>query len=97
MDSDQFNKIMDLIESGKKEGAKLMCGGSRVGDKGYFVQPTVFAGVEDTMRIATEEVFKKKLKCFSDAWLYGLNVIVLKIVLLFTVIYPSLCVHMTDL
>ena len=47
---------MDLIESGKKEGAVLKCGGSRWGDKGFFIQPTVFAGVEDNMRIAKEEV-----------------------------------------
>ena len=47
---------MDLIESGKKEGAKLTAGGNRAGDKGYYIQPTVFADVKDNMRIATEEV-----------------------------------------
>jgi len=47
---------MDLIDSGKKEGAKLCTGGQRVGDKGYFIQPTVFADVQDNMRIAKEEV-----------------------------------------
>ena len=47
---------MNLIEIGKKEGAKLCTGGKRVGEKGYFIQPTVFADVEDHMRIATEEV-----------------------------------------
>jgi len=57
IDDDQFQKILELIESGKKEGAKLMCGGSRSGDKGYFIQPTVFADVKDTMRIAREEIF----------------------------------------
>ena len=41
MDKEQFDKILDLIESGKKEGAKLECGGGRHGDKGYFIQPTV--------------------------------------------------------
>jgi len=46
---------MQLIESGKKEGAKLCVGGERMGDKGYFVQPTVFADVDDKMRIAKEE------------------------------------------
>ena len=56
VDKEQFGKIMDLIESGKKEGAKLTAGGSRVGDRGYFIQPTVFADVQDNMRIATEEV-----------------------------------------
>jgi len=47
---------MDLIDSGKKEGAKLCVGGERVGEKGYFIQPTVFADVKDEMRIAKEEV-----------------------------------------
>ena len=59
VDKEQFDKIMDLIESGKKEGAKLECGGARHGDKGYFVQPTVFSDVKDDMRIAKEEVKKK--------------------------------------
>lgn len=49
---------MDLIESGKKEGAKLECGGGPWGDKGYFIQPTVFSNVTDDMRIAKEEVNK---------------------------------------
>jgi len=57
IDEKQFNKILGLIESGKKEGAKLECGGERFGDKGYFVKPTVFSGVEDDMRIAKEEIF----------------------------------------
>jgi len=57
IDDDQFKKILELIESGKKEGAKLMCGGARAGDKGYFIQPTVFADVKDNMRIAREEIF----------------------------------------
>lgn len=41
---------------GKKEGAKLECGGNRHGDKGYFIQPTVFSDVTDEMTIAKEEV-----------------------------------------
>jgi len=57
IDDDQFKKILELIESGKKEGAKLMCGGGRLGSKGYFIQPTVFADVKDNMRIAREEIF----------------------------------------
>lgn len=52
-----MNKILELIESGKKEGAKLECGGSRHGTKGFFVQPTVFSNVTDNMRIAREEIF----------------------------------------
>ncbi|KAL5005163.1 hypothetical protein ScPMuIL_018619 [Solemya velum] len=57
IDEDQFGKILALIESGKQQGAKLECGGSRIGDKGYFIQPTVFSGVTDDMRIAKEEIF----------------------------------------
>lgn len=48
-----------MIDSGKKQGASLVTGGSRVGDKGYFIQPTVFADVKDDMRIAKEEVILK--------------------------------------
>ncbi len=51
-----MQKILELIESGKADGAKLVCGGSRHGDKGFFVEPTVFADVKDPMRIAQEEV-----------------------------------------
>ena len=56
VDKEQFHKIMDLIESGKNDGAKLECGGDRSSDKGYFIQPTVFTDVQDDMRIAQEEV-----------------------------------------
>uniref|UniRef100_A0A1W7R9T2 aldehyde dehydrogenase (NAD(+)) n=1 Tax=Hadrurus spadix TaxID=141984 RepID=A0A1W7R9T2_9SCOR len=57
IDDIQFKKIIDLIESGKKEGATIQCGGERFGDKGYFVKPTIFSDVKDNMRIAKEEIF----------------------------------------
>ncbi|XP_053180501.1 aldehyde dehydrogenase family 1 member A3 [Scomber japonicus] len=57
IDKQQFDKIMDLIESGKKEGARLECGGAAVDEKSLFIQPTIFTGVEDYMRIAKEEIF----------------------------------------
>src|SRR5580700_461601 len=57
VDQAQFDKIMGYIDSGRSEGAKLVCGGERVGDRGYFVQPTVFADVQDDMKIAEEEIF----------------------------------------
>lgn len=57
IDEEQYNKILDLMESGKKEGAKLMCGGGKGSGKGLFIQPTVFADVKDGMRIAKEEIF----------------------------------------
>ena len=56
VDQEQFGRIMSLIESGNKEGANLAFGGERHGDKGYFIQPTVFTDVQDDMRIAKEEV-----------------------------------------
>jgi len=57
IDQDQTEKILSMIDSGKKEGAKLCTGGSRIGDRGFFVQPTVFSDVNDNMRIAREEIF----------------------------------------
>ncbi|XP_075947043.1 retinaldehyde dehydrogenase 3 [Anarhichas minor] len=54
---EQFDKIMDLIESGKEEGARLEYGGAAVGEKSLFIQPTIFSGVKDHMRIAKEEIF----------------------------------------
>ena len=53
----QFDKVLSLIATGKAEGAKLECGGARLGDKGFFIQPTVFSGVQDNMTIAREEIF----------------------------------------
>jgi len=57
VDGAQFDKVMSYIESGKQEGAQLLCGGGRVGDRGYFIEPTVFAGVRDEMKVAREEIF----------------------------------------
>ena len=57
VDEEQFNKILNLIESGKKQGARLLLGGKRWGNKGYFIEPTVFADVTDDMKIAKEEIF----------------------------------------
>ena len=51
-----MHKILELIESGKSQGAKMLCGGKRIGNKGYFVEPTVFADVKTSMCIAREEV-----------------------------------------
>lgn len=57
IDATQTEKILELIESGKKQGARLVTGGSRMKQKGYFIEPTVFADVDDSMRIAKEEIF----------------------------------------
>ncbi|RLN91177.1 hypothetical protein BBJ28_00004754 [Nothophytophthora sp. Chile5] len=57
IDGAQFNKILGFVESGKKEGARLLCGGKRWGSKGWFIEPTVFADVTEDMAIAREEIF----------------------------------------
>ena len=56
MDEEQYKRILELIEAGKTEGAKVECGGGCVGGEGFFIKPTVFSGVTDSMRIAREEV-----------------------------------------
>jgi len=57
VDDIQFKKVLGYIDSGKKEGAKVLCGGNRHGNKGYFVEPTIFGDVKDSMEIAREEIF----------------------------------------
>lgn len=57
IDKEQMDKILAFIESGKSQGAHLVAGGHRAGDKGYFIEPTVFANVRDDMKIAKEEIF----------------------------------------
>lgn len=53
----QLETDLKYIKIGQDEGARLLAGGDRAGDRGYFVQPTVFDGVEPHMRIAQEEIF----------------------------------------
>jgi acyl-CoA reductase-like NAD-dependent aldehyde dehydrogenase len=56
----QMDTVLGYIESGKQEGARLVAGGERakVGNgKGYFVEPTIFDGVSNRMKIAREEIF----------------------------------------
>ena len=57
VDKDQFDRVMSYIEAGMREGASMMCGGHQVGDRGYFIEPTVFANVTNDMKIAQEEIF----------------------------------------
>ncbi len=54
---EQCDRVVSFIEAGKKEGAKLLTGGNRIGNRGYFIEPTVFDGVKDEMKIAREEIF----------------------------------------
>jgi aldehyde dehydrogenase (NAD+) len=53
----QMRRVLEYIDIGRREGAQIATGGARLGDSGYFVGPTVFAGVEHQMRISQEEIF----------------------------------------
>ncbi len=53
----QMDRVLDYIGVGRDEGAQVVCGGQRSGERGYFVQPTVLSGVTGTMRVAREEIF----------------------------------------
>ncbi|KAK7429206.1 aldehyde dehydrogenase (NAD(P)(+)) ald5 [Neonectria magnoliae] len=53
----QYDRIMSYIKSGKEEGAVIETGGERHGDKGYFIQPTIFSNVRADMKIMQEEIF----------------------------------------
>ena len=56
----QYDKVINLINAGIKEGAKLAAGGPDLPDglsKGYFVKPTIFTDVNNNMRIAKDEIF----------------------------------------
>jgi aldehyde dehydrogenase (NAD+) len=57
VDKAQFDKIMHYIDLGKKEGAQCLTGGKRFGDRGFYIEPTLFAGVKDEMSIAKDEIF----------------------------------------
>lgn len=53
----QLEKILNYIRIGKEEGATLVAGGERVGSKGYFIKPTIFADVTEDMTIVKDEIF----------------------------------------
>lgn len=65
VDQAQFDKILQYVDKGKQEGASCLTGGNRVGDKGYFIEPTVFDGVTDDMAIATDEIFGPVMNILS--------------------------------
>jgi aldehyde dehydrogenase (NAD+) len=54
---EQLDKILHYIDLGQKQGARLVAGGHRQGDRGFFVEPTIFDGVRDEMAIARDEIF----------------------------------------
>jgi aldehyde dehydrogenase (NAD+) len=69
----QLDKILGYVQSGRDEGARLVCGGERDAEggkaRGFFVKPTVFADVRPGMKIAQEEIFGPVLAAlkFRDA------------------------------
>jgi acyl-CoA reductase-like NAD-dependent aldehyde dehydrogenase len=65
---EQFDSIMEYIEIGREEAGEPLVGGNAVDRTGYFIEPTIFDGVEMDMRIAQEEIFGPVLSVltFSD-------------------------------
>lgn len=53
----QLDKILSYVKKGKEEGARVVTGGERLGNKGYFVKPTIFADVKEDFTIVKEEIF----------------------------------------
>ena len=54
---DQLERTEEYVRIGRQEGAKLLCGGKRIERAGFFYQPTIFGDVDNSMRIAQEEIF----------------------------------------
>ena len=58
---DQFNKVLKYFEIAREEGATLLAGGNKATDgdlkKGFYVEPTLYSDVENSMRISQEEIF----------------------------------------
>ncbi|WP_348755589.1 aldehyde dehydrogenase family protein, partial [uncultured Aquincola sp.] len=54
---EQLDRVCGYIESGRRDGAEVLSGGRRAGDKGYFVQPTVLTNVNHAHRVVQEEIF----------------------------------------
>jgi 5-carboxymethyl-2-hydroxymuconic-semialdehyde dehydrogenase len=54
---EHFNKVVSYFDIAKEDGATVAVGGTKVGDEGYFVRPTVFTNANNKMRIAQEEIF----------------------------------------
>jgi phenylacetaldehyde dehydrogenase len=54
---EQLSRVLGFFESGKTEGARVVAGGERIGDSGYFVKPTVYADTNRDMRLMREEIF----------------------------------------
>jgi hypothetical protein len=59
VDKDQYEKVLRYIDIGKREGATLVTGGKPCGDKGYYIEPTIFTDV--------------KVKCFADSSFFSMD------------------------
>jgi phenylacetaldehyde dehydrogenase len=55
--AEQFERVNSYLSLGVSEGADIVSGGGRFDNAGYFVEPTVFGGVSNDMRLAREEIF----------------------------------------
>ncbi|MCX6641373.1 MAG: L-glutamate gamma-semialdehyde dehydrogenase [bacterium] len=64
VDESAYNKILEYVEIGKKEG-KLLCGGKKGPKEGYFIEPTVFGAIKENSRLAQEEIFGPVLACIK--------------------------------
>ncbi len=53
----QMERVLGYVESGRREGAKAVLAGGRAGERGFFVKPAIFDGVDQNMGIAQEEIF----------------------------------------
>ena len=60
-----MTKILGYIEAGKKEGARLITGGNRINKPGFYVEPTIFADCNPSMKIVREEIFGPVLICLE--------------------------------
>jgi phenylacetaldehyde dehydrogenase len=54
---EQLQRVCNYLEIGMAEGATALAGGKKLGDKGYFVEPTVLVNTKDNMRVVQEEIF----------------------------------------
>ena len=54
---EQQQRVLGYLESGMNEGAKAIVGGNRLGDEGYFVEPTVLVDTDQSMKVIREEIF----------------------------------------
>lgn len=54
---EQLERVCGYLQSGFSEGAKALAGGKRVGERGYFVEPTVLVDTQQTMKVVQEEIF----------------------------------------